>query len=40
MGTDVTKTFTTLERLWDQYDVFGVRTMNKKIVVIGGGAAG
>ncbi len=23
MGTDVTKTFTTLERLWDQYDVFG-----------------
>ena len=23
MGTDVTETFTTLERLWDQYDVFG-----------------
>lgn len=40
MGTDVTKTFTTLERLWDQYDVFGGADDEKKIVVIGGGAAG
>ena len=39
MGTDVTKTFTTLERLWDTM-YSAVRTMNKKIVVIGGGAAG